>query len=272
MISRSISGPLALAAAILALPVLAEDSPHTLTANVGVYNQYIYRGLTQTAGNPALQGGIDYGHASGFYAGAWGSNVSWIADNYEKGGLTVAGDSPSASVEIDLYGGYKGSAGDIGYDLGVLQYWYPGDYPALVAGAVKPDTTEVYGAVSYGPVTAKLSYVVSNGLFGVDNADGSWYADLSVAYPIAEGWTLIAHVGRQKFSGSNGGVPNDSLYTYTDWKLGVTKDLGKGWTATAYYTDTNAKDAGYKDALAPFYNGGDNLGKGTFVIGISRSF
>lgn len=263
---------------LISAPAYAADaapaSPHTVTANVGVYSQYIYRGITQTARKPALQGGMDYSHASGFYLGAWGSNVSWISDNYEKGGFTTTGTAPAASLEVDLYGGYKGAAGAMGYDVGVLQYWYPGSYPGLIAGVVKPDTTEVYGALSYGPVTGKLSYVVSSGLFGVDNADGSWYADVSVSYPIADGWTLVAHVGHQKFKGSNAGVSNSGLYTYSDWKLGVAKDLGNGWSATAYYTDTNAKNAGYQDSTAAdgLFNSGKNTGAGQFVVGVSRSF
>src|SRR5437762_3247023 len=75
-----------LAASIVAstLPVLAAESApqpeHTITGNVGLFSQYIFRGLTQTNENPALQGGFDYAHISGLYAGVWGSNISWISD------------------------------------------------------------------------------------------------------------------------------------------------------------------------------------------------
>src|SRR5687768_15472297 len=74
-------------------------SPHTLTGNVGFYSQYIFRGLTQTDRKPALQGGFDYSHSSGFYAGTWGSNISWLRDG---GGYNSGG-----SLEWDFYGGYK---------------------------------------------------------------------------------------------------------------------------------------------------------------------
>jgi uncharacterized protein (TIGR02001 family) len=106
-------------------PVLAADAApppeHTLTGNVGLYSQYIFRGLTQTNREPAIQGGFDYAHSSGFYAGTWASNVSWLRDSaaYMAGG----------SGEFDFYGGYKGAFGksDFTYDLGALYYWYPGD-------------------------------------------------------------------------------------------------------------------------------------------------
>ncbi len=243
---------------------LADDAPapdYTLSANVGIVSQYIYRGITQTARDPAIQGGFDFSHKSGFYLGTWGSNISWFSD---------VNTSSSVSMEWDIYGGYKGTAGPLGYDVGVLQYYYPGRYSNLPSGTVKPNTTEVYGALSYKWLTGKASYVVSNGLFGVDDAQGSYYLDLSANYPIADTWTLNAHVGYQKYTGNaTPGFSNDDYYSYTDWKLGITKDLGSGWGAMAYYSDTNAEDKGYK---IPGVNGGKNLGDGQLVVGISRSF
>ena len=116
----------ALLGASLALPIaaLAEEaaapaSPHSVSYNIGLFSQYVWRGMTQTDESLALQGGIDYAHASGFYAGAWASNVSWTTDfDYMD----------SNSLEIDLYGGYANTIGDIGigYNVGVLQYIYPG--------------------------------------------------------------------------------------------------------------------------------------------------
>lgn len=263
---------LTVALACVAAPVFAADAPapdYTLTANVGLTSQYVYRGITQTGSKPAIQGGADFTHSSGFYLGTWGSNISWFTDN-------PANDSTSAtrnsvSMEWDLYGGYKNSIGDIGYDVGVLQYYYPGTYGTLPTGVVKPDTTEVYGALSYKWATAKISYVASNGLFGVANANGSYYADLTVNIPVADTWTINAHVGDQKFTGTaaTGFASNDSLYSYVDYKLGVTKDLGTGWSATAYYTTTNAKDAGYKNAAM---NSGHNLGDDHFVAAVSKTF
>jgi uncharacterized protein (TIGR02001 family) len=247
-----------------AAPAPAPD--YTLSANVGIFSQYIYRGLTQTAREPAIQGGFDFSHKSGFYLGTWGSNISWFGD------VNAANGKNNPSMEWDIYGGYKGSAGDIGYDVGALQYWYPGRYGSLPAGTVKPNTTEIYGALSYKWLSGKASYVVSDGLFGVDDARGSYYLDLSANYPIADTWALIAHVGYQKYKGNAvPGFDNDDFYSYTDWKLGISKDLGSGWSALAYYSDTNAEDKGYKFSGTGI-NDGKNLGAAQLVVGVSRSF
>ena len=142
----------------------AADSPHTLTGNVGIYSQYIFRGLAQTDGDPALQGGFDYSHSSGLYAGVWMSNVSWLRDfgAYNGGG----------SLEMDFYGGFKGAFGssDFGYDVGLLQYYYPGD---VTPGAVKADTLEMYGALSWKWISAKYSYSLDNKTFGVTDSNGT---------------------------------------------------------------------------------------------------
>jgi uncharacterized protein (TIGR02001 family) len=112
-----------------AAPVLAQDSPHTLTANVGLFSEYIFRGITQTAEDPAVQGGFDYGHASGFYAGTWASNVSWLRD---------FGTYSSSSLEWDFYGGFKKNFGssDFYWDVGTI-YYYPGN---KVGGAISANT------------------------------------------------------------------------------------------------------------------------------------
>src|SRR6478736_2645488 len=87
----------------------APEPDYTWSFNVGGVTEYRYRGLSQSGMKPALQGGADFAHKSGFYLGTWGSTIKWIKD--------AGGDAP---VEIDIYGGYKGTAGDFGYDVGVL--------------------------------------------------------------------------------------------------------------------------------------------------------
>src|SRR5512147_61949 len=92
--------------ALSAMPAFAADapaSPFTVSSNVGITSNYIYRGIAQTSTNPAIQGGFDVAHSSGLYAGIWGSNVSWIADS----GAVATG---SVTMELDTYFGYKGSA------------------------------------------------------------------------------------------------------------------------------------------------------------------
>ena len=235
---------------------------YTLAYNVGLYSQYIFRGLTQTANKPAIQGGVDFTHSSGFYLGSWASNVSWLED-------AAVGSSPTlgyknSSLELDLYGGYRGAIKDVSYDVGLLQYVYPGTPNSAQA---KAETTEVYGSLAYKWVTAKLSVAVSDRVFGNRDAAGTYYADLTANYPVTDTITLTAHVGRQEYSGSPSGVSND-LYSYTDWKLGASKAFENGVTVGAYYTDTNAKVDGYGSAV---YNGG-NIADVQGTVFVSKTF
>jgi uncharacterized protein (TIGR02001 family) len=251
----------ALIAAFAATAAGAEESPHTLTANVGLYSQYVFRGLAQSHEDPAIQGGADYSHASGVYAGTWLSNVSWFSD-------TNAGNTNS--LEWDLYGGFRkswdnGFSGDVGY----LRYEYPGSYPALPAGTVKPNTDEAYVAVGWKWASLKYSYAFSN-LFGVEDSEGSDYLDLTVTVPLNERFTFVAHAGRQAFKGAStyavlNGTTNDALYSYEDYRATVNVSLGQGWTASLTATTSTAKDAGYTVL-------GENLGDDQVVVGIARTF
>ncbi len=188
-------------------------SPHTFTGNFNFTNNYMYRGLTQTDDKPALQGGFDYSHASGVYAGTWASNISW---------LDASGKS---SMEWDVYGGYKFNAGPVAFDVGVLQYVYPG---AKVDGVTSADTTELYGAATWMGLTAKYSHAVTN-LFGVEDSEGSYYPELNYSAELGSGFTASAHIGRQHIEKGT---------SYNDWKLGVSKEI-LGLTVGAYYVDTD---------------------------------
>jgi uncharacterized protein (TIGR02001 family) len=255
----------------------AETSPHTITGNAGLFSQYIFRGLTQTDTEPALQGGFDYAHASGFYAGTWGSNVSWIRD-FSQAGFNAAQPSASsgytggASLELDIYAGYKGTIGktDFGYDVGFLYYWYPG----TKFNAVKADTLEVYGALSWKFLSAKFSYAISDEVFGVDNADGTYYLDLTATYPIPNTkLTLIGHYGVQKFSGTSpGGVDNDTFASYEDWKIGLNYSLPKDFTVGVFYTDTSMDSTQTAFYTTPTKDGGRELGKGAATIFVQKTF
>lgn len=217
-------------------PAAAPEPDWTFTGNVGLYSQYVFRGVSQTNEKPALQGGFDLGHKSGFYAGTWASNISWISD---------AEPRASASLEWDLYGGYKGSLpNDFGYDVGVLYYYYPGSYPAHY---VKPNTFEVYGALSWKFVSLKYSYSTGD-TFGFADSRGSDYIDLTANYDIvvkvsdAIGKvTVTGHVGRQRFKHSG-------AYDYTDWKAGISTEVW-GVTVGMFVSDTNAAKALYTNSF-----------------------
>lgn len=243
------AGFAALASSMPAVSYAQATSPHSLTGNFSLVSEYRYRGISQTDFRPAVQGGFDYAHSSGVYAGIWGSNISWLAD---------AGAASGSSVELDFYGGFKGSVGDFGYDVGLLQYYYPGNFGAWTsAGNPKPNTLEAYVGVSWQMFSLKYSQAISD-LFGVPDSKGSNYVDLGASFEVADGLVLAAHVGHQK-------VKNASDCSYTDWKVGVSKDFG-GFSWGLNYVDTNAKDACYLNYRDK------NLGKGAVVLSVGKTF
>jgi len=242
----------------------APASPHTLTGNVGLFSQYIFRGLTQTNREPAVQGGFDYSHASGLYVGTWASNISWLRD------ATPSSYSGGGSLEWDFYGGFKGAFGksDFSYDLGLLYYYYPGD---IAPGFVKADTLELYGALGWKWVSVKYSHSINNKTFGVTDSRGTYYLEANADVPVGEtGLTVNLHYGKQKYDG-NGGL-NDQLFSYNDWKIGVSYALPKDFTVGAFYTDTSsANPLGYGSIA----EGGvfpRNIAKGTGTIFIKKTF
>jgi len=222
----------------------AEAKPeHELAYNVGLASEYRYRGIAQSGKDPALSGGADYTHnPSGIYAGAWASTISWIKD---AGG----GDAP---VEVDLYGGKRGDiGGGFTYDVGGLYYYYPNNSYANVSA--NANTFEVYGQVGYGPAYVKYSHALTN-LFGNADTKNSYYVDAGVNQDLVDGYVLNLHVGYQY-------MKNETTGTYTDWKVGVTKDFGMV-VASLAYIDTNGK--------ASFYTG--NSGTGTAVLSLVKNF
>jgi len=241
-------------------------SAHTVTSNVGLFSNYLYRGISQTGGKPALQGGVDYAHTSGFYAGLWGSNISWLGD-------PVSLNSPSsASLELDTYAGFKGGfAEDFIYDVGYLRYNYPGVY---APGAIKADTDEIYGALGWKWVTLKYSHSLGD-TFGMDDASGTSYVELNASYPIADmGITLGAHYGKQTYKGTvaEGYDAAGTSATYSDYKLSASKDFS-GYVVGLAYSSTNSPEG-----LGKFNNvvlaDGSNIdnGKGTAVLSLTRAF
>jgi uncharacterized protein (TIGR02001 family) len=264
--------------------VIAADAPATtaspgpVTANVTLASQYRYRGISQTNFLPAIQGGFDYAHESGFYIGNWNSSISWIGDGYN-------GSNPSpnvsAPVEMDFYAGYKKEVTEgLTLDIGLLQYYYPTKnlpassrytgptstgYSGRQAVGQSPNTTEAYIGATYGFASFKYSYALTN-LFGIDDSKGSQYFDLSLNYDTGwEGVTLNGHAGYQY-------VPNTPSFTlepkfsYTDWKLGLTKDFGSGLSGAVAYIGTNASGYAYYN---PTYK---NTSKGTAVVSLTKTF
>lgn len=191
-----------------------------LSANVTLASKYKYRGQDQSDSEkdvvPAIQGGFDYA-LGGFYLGNWNSSIGF-----------------GHGTEMDFYGGYKGDLSGIGYDVGVLTYYYPG------TGASVLNTTEIYGALSYGIASLKYSHTVSSKYFGIEEGEGTGYLDLSANYEIVPKLTLNAHVGATLLSSDAKNL--SGLVNYTDYKVGATYDLGNGFALAGAYVGANKKD------------------------------
>lgn len=262
------------AAAALTAPVASfaqqAASANTFTGNATVLSDYRFRGISQTFKLPAFQGGFDYAHSSGFYLGNWNSNVSGLS--YPNG----------AGLEMDVYGGYKKSIGDLGLDVGYLYYYYPGARVVSGAQSQKFDNQEVYVGATWKFLAAKVSYAASD-YFGLNNftaanffankdtgaplaqqggSRGTMYYDLSANIEVAPKLTLGAHVGYTD-------VKNYSVLSYTDYKVGLTYDLN-GWLLGAAAVGT--------DADKKWYYAADGAGKrkdtGTLglVLSIGKTF
>jgi uncharacterized protein (TIGR02001 family) len=278
-------------ASALAVPAFAQTNdeskdaaapagPHTFTANVGLFSSYRFRGIDQTFGKPALQGGFDYAHESGLYVGNWNSNVS-----------SGAG-FPDGNLEMDFYGGWKKTFGDFGIDVGGLYYYYPGStsVPLSFTNAKNPtasssgtnDNFELYVAGSWKFLTLKYNYSLTD-YFSLPDSKGSSYLDLTANYEVTDGWFLNAHVGHLWAGKYKYATTGDQNIDYTDWKIGVTKTIDT-WSIALAYVGTNAK-GDCTPGAAEFYcfanslNGSGQVGsdtkdagRGIAVFSVSRSF
>lgn len=183
-----------LVAAALALSAVTAQAE--VTGTVTAISDYDFRGITQTAQDPALQGSLDFSHDSGFYMGAWASNVDF-------------GDCCDESFELDLYTGFRG--GDvITYDVGFVYYAYP--------GADSIHYPEIYAGIGWKWLSGKVWY--SNDFGGADEA--AWYYEGNGTVELPANFGLTAHIGYSD------GDYWDEFYSggYMDWSVGVTYALG----------------------------------------------
>lgn len=273
-----LAGMASMPAVLSSAPALAAGaapaSPHTFTANTALTSNYIFRGLSQTFGRPAIQGGMDYAHASGAYAGFWGSNVS---------GQQYAG----GNLELDYYFGYNGKlSGDWGWTAGFYGYYYPDAnyrHSSPTAGANQTyDTEELNLGVSWKWVSLKLSNTLSD-FFGANTRTGytsgsknSTYLDLTANVPLPNDFTLLLHVGRQdvktRLTAANALASGATNPDYTDYKIGVSKAFKDGWNVGLAYS--KASNSAYYNRTVSVSTAGQthDLGKGVAVVTISRVF
>jgi uncharacterized protein (TIGR02001 family) len=215
-----------------------------IAGNVTLATDYRFRGISQIEGgfSPAIQGGFDFNHDSGFYLGTWASNVNFLG----------------GSIETDVYGGFRGQfTEDVGYDVGVLYYGYPhATFGPGENNNIQVDYYEVYGSVSFSGVKLGVNYSPD---YFAESGDFFYpYADYSYAF--SDALSLSAHLGYNSFD-EDTFLGNDD--NYLDWKIALsTTQLGVTWTLA--YVDTDLDDD--EDCF-----GDEDLCAATAVFSISKS-
>jgi len=227
----------AFAAALAVLPAsaFAQDNPlpGTFTGNVALVSDYMFRGVSQTDNNAAVQGGLDWDTGYGFHFGTWASSVNF-------------NDGNAATTEIDLYAGYGGKIDNFSYDVGVTYYWYPG------APSVRQyDLWEVYGKAGYdfgvAAVSAGVAFTPDN--FG--STGDATYVNVGLTVPVIDLLSVSANVGH--------GILTQGLKNTTDWNAGATLKVYDWFDVDARYYDSDIHALG-------------RLADDKFVVKISRAF
>ncbi|HXF07081.1 MAG TPA: TorF family putative porin [Candidatus Acidoferrales bacterium] len=177
------------------LSLTAQSAHAAVTGNIGVFSKYVLRGVTNDAesDDPALQGGFDYTHDSGFYVGYWGSSLDY---NYETNGDTTA----KTGFENDFYFGYAPTIGDVTFNIGLIQYYY--------ISVDDSDLTEALLGVSYKGAYAKMQYLLNDGVWG-NSGDIYWTAGYS--FPLPSDFTFAIDLGYYTYDDND----NDELGAVT---------------------------------------------------------
>ncbi|MBF0455746.1 MAG: hypothetical protein HQL72_13155 [Magnetococcales bacterium] len=214
----------ALVAGLLILPSVGQAGTQVgdfeLSANVAITSDYVWRGVSQTNEDPAIQGGFDVGHDSGLYVGVWASNI----------------DFGDAEIEMDLYGGFATEfANGFSLDLGAIRYFYPGS-----PGSKEYDFTEVYFGLGYAFETLSLSgkYSYSPDYTASTTDDSAQYVEVGAEVSLPEDFAIAAHFGHAFGSSFKSGGNLD------DFSIGISKSLaGFGLDISYYGTGNDAKAA-----------------------------
>lgn len=220
---------------MLASGIAAAD----LGFNAALTSDYRFRGVSQSAQDPAVQGGVDFTDKSGFYLGAWASTIDF--------------DPLDADLEVDVYGGYKWKAAGIEWDAGFIHYAYPGS-----DSSADLPFTELYIGGTYGPVSVK--YFLTNDYTGPTD-EGAYYLTASTSFDLGSGLMLGLSIGQ------SGGDGVEAVFgdTYTDYKIGVSKEFKQlaGIKVDLSYVNTSG---------APEFTTDVGNNEGTVVLTLSKTF
>lgn len=246
---KTFKKPLLTSAITLAALAASVPSQAEVTANAGIANNYIWRGLTQTINEAVVSGGLDYAHESGFYAGTWVANVAYDSDDVY-------------SYEHDMYFGFGGEAGDISYDVGYLYYNYDSQ-----AGF---DFGEIYGSVALGNFSLGLSLLANaepdegpGQDFGFAEAT---YLSADYVIPLASGTEIGFHIGQH--AGDFAEAFNGVTDSYIDYNISVSKD-GFSFMVSSTSLGSDDDNDGFEDYASMSPRDNDNV---KFVASYSIDF
>jgi len=201
-------------------PAYSRDGglPGEFSGELTMTSDYVFRGFSQTDGDPAVEGGFAWDSGARFYVGTWASNVNF-------------NDGDEASIEIDFYGGYAGEVDNFSYDVGFIYYWYPG-----AAGALNYEFWEAYGSVGYdfGPAALSLGIAYTPDNFG-DTDDGIYFQS-GISVPLTEQFSIDANLNYYDVDPTFG-------EDYLDWNIGATLSL-EWFDADVRYFDTDISACG----------------------------
>jgi len=223
----------------------AADSllPEGLTITTSVSNEYLFRGVAQTRGKIATSGTIDYLHGSGFYLGAFASNVDF-RDGANK---------RQAYSELDLLGGFRGEIGKLSWDLGLVGYTYPGS-----PGRLNYAYAEAVAKGVYDFDVAKANLMVAFSPQFQGRSGSAVYIEAGPDVPLPFEFTASGRVGRQMVDKN----PLFGLPDYTTWSLTLSRELLPRLTLSGGYFDTSISRA----------QCGSNVCDGRFAATLTYSF
>lgn len=212
-----------------------------LSANIGAHSKYIFRGVELSDG-AAVSGGLDYTNESGFYAGTWLSDIA------------------GSGTEMDLYTGFSGEMGSLGYDVNALYFAYPN---GASGGSNDPEYLELTLGLSMGPASVQLSYTPwekRDSDIDAPYGEGDWYFALSADLPMEiDGISFSGTVGYYDFDDDGSTATGDLSYTH--WNLTASKKVGDFGTFSLAYDQT---DGDNKNAVTN--------GAALFTIGWTKEF
>jgi len=239
---KKVFGAALLATSALAATAGAASAETTFSGNVALTSDYVFRGISQSDSEIAIQGGFDVGHDL-FYAGVWASSIDFGLDG---------------TVEVDLYAGVKPTLGPVTFDLGVIGYFYPG-----LDDVFNADMVEFKAGASIAPVEnltvgATLFYSPE---FTFSPGDPGLYVEGTAGYAISDKFAVSGAIGHQEVDTTNYfGASGDS---YTTWSAGGTFSA-YGFGIDLRYFDTD---------LDPSLVGpsGDDSSDGRVVLTLKRA-